>query len=168
MTIPACTTPPINWIRCRDVRFSHLLLRKTKDRWGAVDTSVSGRSINEDSPQRSSIHLPASLGATTCFLQRPSRSFFLPLSFKQRAECSCRTDTSELMDTQCVITHQHRCTRSTRGRSARCQRSLPVENLSLLMLCSPSQRTQPAAGRVLLSAERNINQQHQFCLSLDT
>lgn len=34
LTIPACTTPPINWIRCRDVGLSHLLLRKTKAQRG--------------------------------------------------------------------------------------------------------------------------------------
>lgn len=73
MTIPACTTPPINWIRCRDVRFSHLLLRKTKDRWGAVDTSGSGRSINW-SQQKRRIHFLAALGATTCVLRKTSGS----------------------------------------------------------------------------------------------
>lgn len=69
LTIPACTSPSINWIRCRDVRFSHLLLRKTKDHWGAVDTSVSGHSISRASPQRASIHFLAALGETACFLR---------------------------------------------------------------------------------------------------
>jgi len=36
---------------------------------GAVDTSVSGRSINEEPRGRSSIHFPAALRATTSFLQ---------------------------------------------------------------------------------------------------
>lgn len=65
MTIPACTSAPINWIRCRDVRSSHLLLRKTKGRRGAVDTSVSGRDIKQVSPRSSSIHSPAAPGVET-------------------------------------------------------------------------------------------------------
>uniref|UniRef100_A0A4W5JLF3 Notochord homeobox n=1 Tax=Hucho hucho TaxID=62062 RepID=A0A4W5JLF3_9TELE len=38
----------MNWIGCRDARSSHLLLRKTKPRWGAVDTSRSGEGIKRD------------------------------------------------------------------------------------------------------------------------
>lgn len=155
MTIPACTTPPINWVRCRDVRFSHLLLRKTKERWGAVDTSASGSSINEETPLRSGILPPAALGATTF----SADNFYNFL--KQPTECRCPTDQSDRMDTLCVITHQHRSTRTTRGASARRRRSLPVGNLSLSMLCSPSRRTQAAAGRL-------FHQQLRFCLSPDT
>lgn len=40
--------------------------------------------INEDSPQRSCIHFPASLGETTCHLQRPSRSQFSRMQVPNR------------------------------------------------------------------------------------
>lgn len=79
LTIPACTSAPINWIRCRDVRSSHLLLRKTKGRRGAVDTSVSGRDIKQDSPRSNSIHRPAAPGVETP--QRAPTSTFSTLIF---------------------------------------------------------------------------------------
>lgn len=72
------------------------------------------------------------------------------------------------MDILCVITPQHRCTHSTKAASARRLRSRPVGSLSLLTLCSPSRRTQAAAGRVPHSAGTNTTRQPHFCLYPDT
>lgn len=163
MTIPACTTPPINWIRCRDVRFSHLLLRKTKGRWGAVDTSVSGRGINEESPHSSSIHFPSAPGNTTCHSTLQIHFIVQP-----QTECRRRTDLWDFMDIPCVITHRQRCTLSTRPASARTPRGLHLESPSPSTLCWPRRRTRAAAGAALLSAQTNATQQPHSCRSLGT
>lgn len=152
LTIPACTTAPINWIRCRDVRFSHLLLRKTKGRWGSVHTSVAGRGINEGSLLSSTIHFPSAFPTTTC----------------PETECRRRTDRWDFMDILCVITHRQRCTRSTPPASARPLRRLHPENPSPSTLFWPRRRTRAPAGPARLSAQTNTTRGPRLCRSLGT
>lgn len=130
---------------------------------GAVDTSVTGRGINEESPRSSSIHFPSALGTTTCH-----STLQIHFSFQPQTECRRRTHLWDFMDIPCVITHRQRCTLSIRPASARPPRSLHLESPSPSTLCWPRRRTRAAAGAALLSAQTNTTQQRHLCRSLGT
>lgn len=130
---------------------------------GAVDTSGTGRGINEESPHSSSIHLPSALGTTTC-----QSTLQIHFSSRPQTECRRRTDPRDFMDIPCVITHRQRCTLSTQPASARPPRSLHLESPSPSTLCWPRRRTRAAAGAASATAQTNTTRQRHLRRSLAT